>query len=689
MADAKKRIILYQEKTTVDNSDYVLTDSSANGTKKYQVTRILTEAEATAQAKVDAEAAAREAADNELKADLDYRTNVDLTTFASWTYGTITAEGEPAGEEYRNRLRSEPIDMTLYTTANFSVTSGYKYKAFVYDSNGTFIKALFDNLWTTTDNTYTFSDEEKYLRLLLSNTSDDTIQMNEVTSLTVSADFRVGQELIASDLNHLTKLTLNGVAFEWEVGTLIAGIGTESDGNTRIRSKFIPVVEGTTFTLSGNADCLIVYLYTKDKTFISDSPWTAENSFLVTDSSARYARILIRKDSTNPVIYNADIQTQATRLEFYGPAIGAINGLIGANCGDPLFNTIYHTPIQNLVEKYNATVSAGNVGYIWISDLHINSLYPDRNSALKRQLMACADIANRTNIQFICIGGDIIDRETSYNAIYSIFNEAFVGVKGSRKPIVVLTGNHDDNPYTNDVPLTKAQVKGLFVDMSDIDVIDEDFSKCYYYFDKKGYRFVCLDMIDYPDGYAGDSWWGYSQAQVEWVANLLKENDKPIIILSHQTLDYSHNAWGLGNGGGYTEDLKNLLDAYNARTTISLYGVQYDYSKATNKVLYTHAGHFHADEMYTEESRTVPTLITQAAKNEATAYGTKIDDTTYIASNADGGHFNSEGWTFKFYGDRTLGTINEAAFDVVSVGKSMVNVFRVGAGEDRSFAINR
>lgn len=70
MADAKKRIILYQEKTTVDNSDYVLTDSSANGTKKYQVTRILTEAEATAQAKVDAEAAAREAADNELKADL-------------------------------------------------------------------------------------------------------------------------------------------------------------------------------------------------------------------------------------------------------------------------------------------------------------------------------------------------------------------------------------------------------------------------------------------------------------------------------------------------------------------------------------------------------------------------------------------------------------------------------------------
>lgn len=71
MALENYRIIEYPEKTEVDTSDYMLVDSESNGTNKYQVKRIITEAEAKVAAAVAAEAEAREAADEALQDDID------------------------------------------------------------------------------------------------------------------------------------------------------------------------------------------------------------------------------------------------------------------------------------------------------------------------------------------------------------------------------------------------------------------------------------------------------------------------------------------------------------------------------------------------------------------------------------------------------------------------------------------
>lgn len=359
---------------------------------------------------------------------------------------------------------------------------------------------------------------------------------------------------------------------------------------------------------------------------------------------------------------------------------------ISAYTGDAKYTGIYSTPVQDLVKKYDAVADAGKCGYIWISDLHINSLYPGRNASLKRQMMACADIANRTNIQFIMVGGDIIDRETAYNTIYDIFNECFVGVKESRRPVLLILGNHDDNPYTNDVPLTKGQAKALFVDMNGAEVESPGMDKSYYYFDKMGVRFICLDAIDYPSGYAGDDWWGFSQTQVQWLANVLSNTSGRAVILSHITLDYTHNMYGLGNNGGYTADIQSLLDAFNNRESVTLYGNTYDYSSATGKVLYWHAGHQHFDEQYTMTGSTVPILITTCAKDQSTMDSLDlVSGNTYTTKSSF--PWNSYGWNCKFWANRTLETINEAGFDVVSIGSNTVNVFRVGAGEDRSFSV--
>ena len=67
MALENYRPIQFPEKTEIDNTDVVLIDSSTNGTNKYQLSRLTAQAQAEAQALVDAEATAREEADNALK----------------------------------------------------------------------------------------------------------------------------------------------------------------------------------------------------------------------------------------------------------------------------------------------------------------------------------------------------------------------------------------------------------------------------------------------------------------------------------------------------------------------------------------------------------------------------------------------------------------------------------------------
>lgn len=475
-----------------------------------------------------------------------------------------------------------------------------------------------------------------------------------------------------------------------------------------------PVIEDTRYWSQGSADILIKldpgtyrfvahYVEDHDSTYIGVGYhiWDSKGNSLV-DKNSRYRAnydtenvFTLDEEETINIqwkSYIGNVFSLYLLKDGYDTLKTVSDKLNAMNVGeDVIFHQIYDQSIEDTILKYNATVEAEGIGYIWISDLHVNSLYPSRNKALKRQLRACAEIANRTNIKFICIGGDIIDRETSHDVIFSLINDLFSAVGGSRKPIVVLAGNHDDNPYTNPAHLTKNQVKALFVEMTDKEMIG-DVDKCYYYFDENDYRIICLDMIDYPQNgtYDGSSWWGFSQAQVEWLGNVLKETNKKVILLCHQSLDESRNVYNLGNNGGYTADIRRLVSAYNEKTTVELYGHTYDFTQNIGTVLFNHAGHAHYDDQYYMDSLKAQVLVTSCAKETSVEKydGTElvVGNTYRVVTNETGGHWNSFGWTFQFYPNREIGTESEATFDVVSVGKNRVNVFRVGAGEDRTFA---
>lgn len=137
----EKRIIEYTEQSSVDNTDYMLTDSGTKGSKKYQVSRILSEAAADAQTKVDAEAAAREAADNELKADLTLLSENELF-FDTIIGNEYVDKTTGADVPYNNWSRTDFIDITgVVGFVAYNDNAGGDYNAF-YDADKNFISKI-------------------------------------------------------------------------------------------------------------------------------------------------------------------------------------------------------------------------------------------------------------------------------------------------------------------------------------------------------------------------------------------------------------------------------------------------------------------------------------------------------------------------------------------------------------------
>lgn len=109
-----------------------------------------------------------------------------------------------------------------------------------------------------------------------------------------------------------SEINANVIATGWELGSLVSGGGGETSSNQRVRSGHVKVTEGTRVTLSGNANCLIVYCYDERKWYMSDSTWTDGNVFVV-PPNVSYIRVLIRASSSNPSMTSDDVATQASR----------------------------------------------------------------------------------------------------------------------------------------------------------------------------------------------------------------------------------------------------------------------------------------------------------------------------------------------------------------------------------------
>ena len=116
-----------------------------------------------------------------------------------------------------------------------------------------------------------------------------------------------------TDLKSALNNSVDVSALGWEIGSLNSGSGSDQSSNTRIRSNYIPVTQGTTVKLTGNPNCLVVYSFDANKGYLADTTWSSINNAFTVPSGVSYIRILIRVSTSNQTITSADVETQYSR----------------------------------------------------------------------------------------------------------------------------------------------------------------------------------------------------------------------------------------------------------------------------------------------------------------------------------------------------------------------------------------
>ncbi len=118
---------------------------------------------------------------------------------------------------------------------------------------------------------------------------------------------------------------------------------------------------------------------------------------------------------------------------------------------------LYYGPEVSLVKKQLSSASADAVNYIFVTDIHYKnygtasmSKY-EHDGPIDRQINRIVKFANENDaIDFIVVGGDITTgMYASAEGCMDATSAALEPLKNSKKPVLVLMGNHDDNSYGN------------------------------------------------------------------------------------------------------------------------------------------------------------------------------------------------------------------------------------------------
>ena len=363
---------------------------------------------------------------------------------------------------------------------------------------------------------------------------------------------------------------------------------------------------------------------------------------------------------------------------------------------DSILDSYYGIETE-IISKQISENSKDNLNYIFITDIHFMNYdlsWDKSGNVLLEQIRLITEWANNDdNIDFIVVGGDSVQgfwdtKEGWKNAITKVF-EPF---KEAEKPVLVMTGNHDDNAYATwnenygEKIISELDWKNYVLDpISPADIVrpeGEPNSKHYYYdFEKNGKttRIFLLDAIDYyqeydengnitalqireSQGYTeesaesygkyynGRSYLGYSAAQVKWLADSLAKTDEfdDVLVFSHMGTDASTSSTDFG------AEVAAVMAAYNNKTAYKNdnLGIDVAYSDE-GKILSYQFGHIH---------------------KELSVYNAAADLWQIATSTARADQ-----------GSRTLGNADEACFDMMSVSSSGIEKIGLGASESKTF----
>ena len=242
-------------------------------------------------------------------------------------------------------------------------------------------------------------------------------------------------------------------------------------------------------------------------------------------------------------------------------------------------------------DRFNELVNNGNISetFLFFTDPHllgaINVFSQDDRSSLIGAFDVAKELYDTLKLGFCLCGGDWLNFGDTQEMAKEKLLFADQQMKMKFTQYYKMMGNHDTN-YQGIVSLDdpkRGDLPRAFID-------NEYFSEtgsAYFSFSSKETQYLVLDSgIDYTLKLDDYRW-----EQIKWFANQLKEtNNKHVALLVH--MFYSE-----GELTPMSKIIVEICDAYNKRQSVSLNGLEYDFSSVNGKIHFVLAGHSHYDSL--------------------------------------------------------------------------------------------
>lgn len=353
--------------------------------------------------------------------------------------------------------------------------------------------------------------------------------------------------------------------------------------------------------------------------------------------------------STNPIIFYAHYGSVRAGLLVDYMTRKRIENITNTDSADIVIPEYYQTNIETARASITENMmEAGQNGetFIFITDTHWESNRKHSPSLVKYLL-------KNLNINLLLCGGDLINQGERATMIERM-REAITAFSPYNNIVMPCAfGNHDSNwnnwdgqrehperrfDMNDQYALMQKQAENL------VTYITED--KWNFFFDVRNTRtrFIVIDTGE--DGTFND----YSD-----LADCMMDTPAGfhIVIMGH---------WLYNNGNISTActNVMNMIDAYNARTSVTVSSESYNFGNAGGTVELLLGGHAHKDVSWTTQNG-VPVVLTDCDA------GSRSQNTDY---------------------PYVAGTVTEQAFDVFTINydAGTVKAVRVGRGEDRTWS---
>ena len=357
-------------------------------------------------------------------------------------------------------------------------------------------------------------------------------------------------------------------------------------------------------------------------------------------------------------------------------ALGAATrGFAAAQAGGTDY---YAAHVASVASRIRERAKHCGEGFYFITDLHISS-------NAKQSGRVLAELAGLTPLRKVLCGGDLVvaftpkggsDRDSVWQTIDDYAKCWVNPIRESGMALYTAKGNHDftirrDADSEEGYTCTAEEARKVIVETaSERDVVlnASDPTGCYYYVDcaKPRVRYIVADTTDALSDKR--TYWAVEQSMCETQLHWLAEKAFGTMPFGWSAVVMHHIpvAGVVGNAGEINRyaNMRNLLEAYQNRKSVTLFSRTFDFREAKGRILVDLTGHHHA------ERQTFQNGVLHVTEPCDAAYG------DYIIGSAP--------WCRDLPGKKR-GTVHEQTFSAVQLDteRNRIHFTRIGGGSDR------